>query len=220
MVKVYVNEVSVEVEEGATILNALRKAGFKVPLLCMLTPIYREAVCRMCLVEIAGGRLVPACAYPVSNDLKIYTDTPRVRQTRRVTLELILASHRIQCWSCNRKGGDCILQNLAAEYGVEGIPVCSECPLYGDDCLLSRGEPCLGPLTVAGCNALCPRDGSPCLGCRGPITRKDVVRAALEYYQSLHIDVRKILSLATLFWSSTREAENVFTMLSINTQSS
>ncbi len=213
MVRVYVNDVPVDVDEGSTVLDAVRKAGFRVPTLCMLGDIYREASCRLCLVELANGRLVPACAFPVSENLKVYTDTPRIRQVRRVVIELILASHRIQCWYCARKGGDCILLSLALEYGIEGIPVCAECPLYGENCLIKKGLPCLGPLTVAGCGAPCTREGSPCIGCRGPIIRRDVLESAMRFYEEAGADIDKIISMARLFWSSLRELDNIVNIL-------
>ncbi len=212
MVRVYVNDVPVDVDEGSTVLEAVRKAGFRVPTLCLLGGIYREASCRLCLVELANGRLVPACTFPVSENLKVYTDTPRIRQVRRVVLELILAAHRIQCWYCARKGGNCILLNLALEYGIEGIPLCAECPLYGEDCLVRKGIPCLGPLTVAGCGAPCLREGSPCIGCRGPITRRDVLEAAMRFYEEAGADIDKILSMARLFWSSLRALDNIISV--------
>ncbi len=213
MVRVYVNDTPVDVDEGSTVLDAVRKAGFRVPTLCLLSGIYREASCRLCLVELANGRLVPACAFPVSEDLKVYTDTPRIRQVRRVVLELILAAHRIQCWYCTRKGGDCILLSLALECGIEGIPVCAECPLYVEDCLVKKGLPCLGPLTVAGCGAPCTREGSPCIGCRGPITRRDVLESAMRFYEEAGADIDKIVSMAKLFWSSLRELDNIVSIL-------
>jgi len=209
MVRVYVNNVPVDVDEGSVVLDAVRKAGFRVPTLCLLSGTYREASCRLCLVELENGRLVPACAFPVSENLKLYTDTPRIRQVRRMVLELILAAHRIQCWYCERKGGDCILLNLAQEYGVEGIPVCAECPLYGEDCLIRKGIPCLGPLTVAGCGAPCTKERSPCIGCRGPVTRRDVIEAAMRYYEEAGADIDKVLSMARLFWSSLRALDNI-----------
>jgi len=216
MVRVYVNETPVDVDEGSTILTAVRKAGFKVPTLCLLNGIFEEASCRLCLVELADGRLVPACAFPVSEDMRVRTDTPRIRQVRRATIEMILAAHRIQCWYCERKGGDCTLLNLATEYGIEGIPVCAECPLYGEDCLVRRDLPCLGPLTIAGCGAPCTRNNSPCIGCRGPVSRRDVIESAAEFYRESGVRVEIIESMSKLFWSSLRELDfivNIFKQL-------
>ncbi len=209
MVRVYVNDVPVDVDEGSTVITAVRKAGFKVPTLCRLGDIYREASCRLCLVELSTSKLVPACAYPVSEGLKVYTDTHRVRRVRRIVIELILASHRIRCWYCMRKGGDCILLELAKEYGVEGIPVCAECKLYGEECLLTKGYICLGPLTVAGCSSPCTAQGAPCIGCRGPITRRDVIEEAAKFYIENGVDINRLLSIMKLFWSAVPELSKV-----------
>jgi len=144
-------------------------------------------------VELGNGKIVPACAYPVSNGLEVYTDTERVRRDRRMILELLLAMHKIKCQSCPRKGGNCRLVELCNEYGVEGIPVCAECPLSGQDCLLARGEVCLGPITMAGCNAACTRERRGCEGCRGPITRPDVLEEAFRTYEKYGIGIDKVL---------------------------
>jgi len=205
MVKVIVNGTEVEVEEGATLLRAIQRAGYEVPTLCLFGHMYREASCRVCLVELSNGKLVPACAYPVSEGLRVLTDTPKVRRVRRTVIELILATHKTKCWECLRKGGHCLLLKLASEYGVEGIPVCAECPLYGEDCLVVRGYPCLGPITVAGCGAQCPLSGSYCIGCRGPITRKDTLREAARFYAKYGVNIKNVLSLATIFWGRLSE---------------
>ena len=213
MVKVYVNDKPVEVGEGAHLLDAIIKAGYSVPTLCFFKEIYREASCRMCIVELANGRLVPACAYPVSEGLKIYTDTERVRRNRRVILELILAAHRMKCQSCPRKGGYCLLLDLAKEYGVEGIPVCAECPLHESECLLTKGIPCLGPITMAGCNSPCTREGTPCIGCRGPITRKDVLEEAAKLYLKYNIDLDELYSKMKLFWNNHPKLDYIYNVI-------
>jgi len=202
LVKVYIDGIEVEVPPSYTILQAVNKIGVKIPTLCYFGEIYREASCRLCLVELENGKLVPACAYPIQDNLKVYTNTPRVRMTRRVVLELILAIHRIRCQSCPRKGGFCELLKLCNEYGVEGIPVCAECPLMGNDCFLTKGIPCLGPLTVAGCNAQCIIEGNACMGCRGPVTRRDVVEEAFKLYLKYNIPMSEVLSRMKMFWSS------------------
>ena len=202
MVRVYVNDIPVDVDEGSTILDAVRKAGLDVPTLCKLGDLYREASCRLCLVELSTGRLVPACAYPASDGLRIYTNTPRVRKVRRIVLELLLATHKMKCWYCLRKGGDCILLLLTKEYGIEGIPVCAECPLYGEDCLIRKGYPCLGPLTIAGCGAPCLKKYALCIGCRGPVTRKDIIEEAIKFYLENGINLKEVMSLMKIFWSN------------------
>ncbi len=213
MVKVYVNDKEVEVGEGSYIIDAVIKAGYSVPTLCFFKGIYREASCRICIVELGNGRLVPACAYPVSEGLRVYTNTERVRRNRRVILELILASHKIKCQSCPRKGGFCQLLDLAREYGVEGIPVCAECPLHGNECLLVRGEPCLGPITIAGCGSPCTREGTICIGCRGPITRRDVLVEAARLYKEHKIPLEEVFSKMKLFWNNHPSLDKIYNIL-------
>ena len=200
-VKVKVDGIEVEVDPGSVVLDAIKKAGIPMHSLCQAGELYRGASCRLCLVELPNGKLVPACAYPVSNELEVYTRTPRTLRTRRTTLELLLAYHRIECWICKRKG-DCILVKMANDLRLEGIPICAECPLHSDECLLNKGILCLGPLTVAGCEAECPATGGRCWGCRGPITREDVVVRALRRYRELGFTLKEVIETAEIFWSA------------------
>ncbi len=213
MVKVIVNGKEVEVSEGSVVLDAVSKAGYSVPTLCFFKGIYNEAACRMCLVELPNGKLVPACAYPVSEGLKVTTDSERLRKTRRTVLELILAVHKMKCYQCGRKGGFCLLLDFAKEFGVEGIPVCAECPLHGEDCLLVKGEPCLGFLTVAGCGSPCTREGTPCFGCRGPVTREDLIETAVRRFVEHNVDLKELHSRMKLFWSSFPQFKQVFDLV-------
>jgi ferredoxin len=200
VVRVYVDGVEVDVPEGSTVLEAASRAGRRVPTLCYLGGVFSEATCRVCVVK-AGGRVVPACAYPVSEGLKVVTEDEELARLRRVSLELVLASHRISCWSCFSKSS-CRLLNVARELGVEGIPVCAECPLYGPSCLVARGEPCLGALTVAGCGALCPRSGTPCIGCRGYVSSERVWREAVDgLYRRYLKSLEDLRAAAGFFWT-------------------
>lgn len=196
MVKIVIDGREIEVDPDATILEAAEKIGVKIPTLCYYPGLFREATCRICVVELVAkgrpGKLVSSCAYPVSEGLIVETNNERVRRARRLALELILASHRIKCQSCFRKGGNCELLKLCEEYGVEGIPVCAECPLHEGDCLLEKGEICLGPLTIAGCGGVCMYEGRVCEGCRGPVTRRDVVEEAMHLYRSYGISVDEV----------------------------
>lgn len=202
MVKVSIDGVEVEVEPDSTILEAAEKAGLKIPTLCYFPGLFVEATCRVCVVELSGtGRLVPSCVFPVSDRLSVETDNVRVREVRRIALEAILATHRIACQSCPRKGA-CKLLELYREYGVEGIPVCAECLLYGGDCLLTREEACLGPITNAGCDGVCLREGKPCVGCRGPIVSRDTVREAVKLYVGYGVSLDMVLSRFSVYNSS------------------
>src|SRR5699024_4902217 len=75
--------------------------------------------CRICVVEVKGAKsLVAACVYPVNEGMEIFTHSPKVLKSRKMTLELILSTHERKCLSCVR-GGDCELQRLCKEFGVE-----------------------------------------------------------------------------------------------------
>lgn len=119
MVNIKINGVDYSVPEGSTILEAARTAGIKIPTLCYLKDINAIGACRICVVEVKGARtLVASCVYPVNEGMEIFTNTPKVIESRKTTLELILSNHKKECLSCVRSGS-CELQALCNEYGVE-----------------------------------------------------------------------------------------------------
>ena len=121
MINIKINDKDYSVPASYTILDAAREAGIKIPTLCYLKDMNEIGACRMCLVEIKGARaLQAACVYPVSEGLEIYTNTPKVREARRDTLELILSNHEKKCLTCIRSK-NCELQDLAEELGVDGL---------------------------------------------------------------------------------------------------
>ncbi len=121
MINIKINDKEYSVPASYTILDAAREAGIKIPTLCYLKDINEIGACRMCLVEIKGARaLQAACVYPVSEGLEIYTNSPKVREARRDTLELILSNHDKKCLTCVRNR-NCELQTLAEELGVDGL---------------------------------------------------------------------------------------------------
>ncbi|MCX8184769.1 MAG: 2Fe-2S iron-sulfur cluster-binding protein [Sulfolobales archaeon] len=200
MVKVYVNGVEVEVPPGVPIIEAVEKAGYRVPVLCYLNDFFSEATCRLCVV-LVNGRVVPACKFPVSDGAKIVTESRELDTYRRMNFQLLLSTHRIKCWSCLRKTS-CSLLDLSKQLNLGEFPVCSECPLTGDDCLVAKGEPCLGPLTAAGCSAECTRNGVPCLGCRGYIEDPELWRDSMrDLYEKHGVDGEKLEAAAKFFWS-------------------
>ena len=112
MIKLTIDGQEVETEEGQTLLEAAKLLGIQIPTLCYHRAIPPAGACRICVVEITGGGrpgLVPACAYPAQEGLVIQTSSERVVQSRRMTLQLLLA----------RSGDVEVVQELAAEYGVE-----------------------------------------------------------------------------------------------------
>ena len=121
MVNLKINNIDVSVPEGTTILEAARSANINIPTLCYLKDVNEIGACRMCLVEIKGARALQAsCVYPVAEGLEVYTNSPAVREARKVTLELILSNHERKCLTCVRNR-NCELQKLSEELGIEEV---------------------------------------------------------------------------------------------------
>ena len=119
MINLKINDLPVTVPEGTTILEAARKLAIDIPTLCFLKEINEIGACRICVVEVKGAKsLVAACVYPVSEGMEVVTNSQRVIDARRTTLELILSTHNKRCLSCVRSGS-CELQKLCSDYGVE-----------------------------------------------------------------------------------------------------
>ncbi len=119
MVNIKINNKPYSVPKGSTILEAARYAGIEIPTLCYLKDINEIGACRMCMVEVKGARsLVAACVFPVNEGMEIFTNTEKVRHSRKLTLELILSNHDRKCLSCVRSG-TCELQQLCKEFGVD-----------------------------------------------------------------------------------------------------
>jgi NADH dehydrogenase/NADH:ubiquinone oxidoreductase subunit G len=121
MHKLMINGKPVEAQDGATILDAARRAGIRIPTLCFLEKREPIGACRVCLVEVTGARtLMTACSTPVANGMEIKTNSPRVRAARRQVVELLLSEHDGNCQICDRNQ-DCELQALASELGIREI---------------------------------------------------------------------------------------------------
>jgi NADH-quinone oxidoreductase subunit G/[NiFe] hydrogenase diaphorase moiety small subunit len=119
LVSVTIDGVESKVPFGSTILEAATSMGIRIPTLCNHPDLDVAGVCRMCLVEVEGQRtLQPACTHPVVNQIVINTHSRRVRQARRHVLDLLLSEHYGDCYSCVRNG-NCELQALAEEYGID-----------------------------------------------------------------------------------------------------
>jgi len=119
-VSVEINEKKISVPFGTTILEACRQNQIHIPTLCHHDDLCIAGVCRVCVVEVEGMRTLQAsCAFPITSPTKIKTSTPEVRKARRHILDLLLSEHYGECYSCIRNG-NCELQSLAQEYGVDG----------------------------------------------------------------------------------------------------
>ena len=117
-VNLKINGLNVTAPAGSTILEAAQAAGIKIPTLCYLKEINEIGACRMCVVEVKGARnLVASCVHPVAEGMEVQTNTPKLLDSRRRTLELLLSNHDKKCLSCVRSG-QCELQELCQELGV------------------------------------------------------------------------------------------------------
>ncbi len=104
---------------GTTILEACKMNNIHIPTLCYHEDLCLAGVCRICVVEIEGMRTLQAsCTYPITNPLKLWTSSEKVRKARRHILDLLLSEHYGECYSCVRNN-NCALQRLAKEYGVD-----------------------------------------------------------------------------------------------------
>ncbi|MCL2427175.1 MAG: NADH-dependent [FeFe] hydrogenase, group A6 [Oscillospiraceae bacterium] len=149
-VKIKVNTVEVECPATATILEAVKTVNINIPTLCYLKKINEIGACNICMVEVKGvNSLVASCVTPVSDGMEIFTNTQKVRDARKIALELILSNHRKDCLSCSRNLS-CELQTLATNSGVSSIG-------FTDDELKPQIE----------CSTLhLVRDNSKCIVCR------------------------------------------------------
>ena len=94
MINIKINGVAVSAPKGSTILQAARIANIDIPTLCYLKDINEIGACRICVVEVKGARsLVTACVYPINEGMEIFTNTPKVLDSRKKTLQLILSMH-------------------------------------------------------------------------------------------------------------------------------
>lgn len=121
MVKLTIDGIQIEVPKGTTVLEAARSANIQIPTLCYLKGINEIGACRMCLVEVKGARnLQASCVYPVADGMEVRTNTKKVREARKVNLELILSNHDRKCLTCVRNE-NCELQALSKQLGVDDI---------------------------------------------------------------------------------------------------
>ncbi len=118
LVSLTIDGVKVEVPAGTTVLEAAKQAHINIPTLCYLKDLNEIAACRICVVDTGARALQAACVMPVAPNMVVKTNTPAVREARKVNLELILSTHDKKCLSCSRSQ-NCELQKLCLDMGVE-----------------------------------------------------------------------------------------------------
>jgi len=146
-----INGMPVAAPKGSTILEAAKFAHIDIPTLCFLKEINEIGACRICVVEVKGARsLVASCMYPITEGMEVWTNTPRVLDSRKKTLELILSDHDKKCLSCVQSG-KCELQKLCNDLKV-------------DDELLYEGERTNYKVDTSAAHMY--RDNNKCILCR------------------------------------------------------
>lgn len=153
MLQITINEKSVAAREGATIMEAAKQAGIRIPGLCRYKDIHRYGSCRICVVEVEGMKnLQASCMTTVQEGMVIRTQTPEIRSARKVLYELLLSNHPKDCLNCHRNQ-TCELQSLGYELGV------TESRLEGER---SANRPDISPAVT--------RDAGKCVLCRRCVT--------------------------------------------------
>ena len=128
MVNLTIDNRSVSVPEGTTIMRAAASVGIMIPHLCYLEGINEIGACKVCVVEMQGKtKLITSCNNPVEEGMTLYTNSPKVRRVRRTNVELILSQHDCTCAMCVRSG-NCNLQKIANDLGIIEIPYKKEVP--------------------------------------------------------------------------------------------
>jgi NADP-reducing hydrogenase subunit HndD len=138
LIKLTIDNKTVEVEKGTTLFHAAKKLGIEIPTLCYmnlkdLNIEHKPGGCRVCVVEVEGRRnLAPSCATECTEGMVVKTHNVRVLNARRTVLELIISDHPFDCLIC-AKSGNCDLQDMAIKMGVREIPFQGEKSTYKPD---------------------------------------------------------------------------------------
>ncbi len=119
MLKLKVNDIDVEIDEGLTVLQACEKAGVEIPRFCYHEKLSIAGNCRMCLVEMEKSpKPIASCAMPAADGMVIKTNTPKIEKSRKGVMEFLLANHPLDCPVCDQ-GGECDLQDQSMFYGID-----------------------------------------------------------------------------------------------------
>jgi len=119
--QIKINNKIYKAKEGEMIFDVCKRNGIRIPSLCSGKKLKKEAVCRLCLVEInLTDKLVPSCAFPVCENLEVVTESKKIEKARKINMELLWSDHAGKCVTC-KKNLKCKLQNLAEEYKIENF---------------------------------------------------------------------------------------------------
>ena len=165
-ITVKVDNIEVQVPKGSTVLDAAKAAGIDVPTLCYMEHRKPLGACRVCLVEVEGGRgLQASCAFPATDGMVVHTNTKRVHDARKSVVELMLSAHRQECTICNRNL-NCELQTLAKRLGIQE----------------NRFEGEMPPQLVDTSSPSVVRDTSKCILCRRCVTICQEVQSVAQLF--------------------------------------
>ena len=146
MVTLKIDGRAVTAAEGTTILDAAKSAGICIPTLCYFKELNQPGACRVCVVEIVGSqKLAAACNTAVAEGMEVLTNSAKVRNARRVNVQLMLSEHQCHCPTCVRSG-NCALQSLAADLNVGELPYdtkLSKQPWDGTQPLVRDAQKCI-----------------------------------------------------------------------------
>lgn len=118
-IKITIDGLETEVAKGTTVLEAARRQGIHIPSLCYMKGINHSSSCRVCVVEV-GPRLIASCTLKAEEGMKIQTNSKKVRDARKTSVELLLSDHERECLSCSR-GGACELQAVSSDLNIRNI---------------------------------------------------------------------------------------------------
>src|SRR2546425_5456649 len=118
LVKLTIDGKPIEAAPGTLVIDAAKRAGIEIPAFCYWEGLSLQAACRMCLVEVEKmPKLMASCTLPVAEGMVVRTETAKVKQARKSTLEFLLTNHPLDCPVCD-KGGECELQDMVFTYGA------------------------------------------------------------------------------------------------------
>ena len=119
MLNIQINGIDIQARHGTMIIDAADEAGIVIPRFCYHKKLSTAASCRMCLVEVEKMvKAVPACATPVGEGMKVYTNSPKAISAQKGIMEFLLINHPLDCPICDQ-GGECPLQDAAMGFGTD-----------------------------------------------------------------------------------------------------
>lgn len=123
-IKIMIDGIETEIAKGTTVLEAARDLDIHIPSLCYMKGINHSSSCRVCVVEV-GPRLIASCTLKAEEGMRIQTNTKKVREARRTSVELLLSDHDRECLSCSRSGG-CELQTVSKDLNIRNVTYLGE----------------------------------------------------------------------------------------------